>query len=276
MILIDAHVHIHNCFDLEKFLDAAFENFQSEADRLGIGDNFTPVLLLTETAEDFWFERLREHADGRKKDDRLVHKWGFRLTNDSISISASTGSLNPRNLIIIAGRQVDTAEGLEVLALFTSDGIKPGIPIVDLIEEIKRYDAISVIPWGFGKWMGRRGKILNSLIEIHKGLKFFLGDNSGRSAVLPFPQQFKVARQNGIHILPGSDPLPFTTEYGRAGSFGFLLEENISETYPAESLKQILNKSELKIQPYGDLETPFRFFRNQLKMQIKKQYSKLS
>lgn len=274
MVLIDAHVHIHDCFDLERFLDSAYSNFRFEADRLGLDDKFVPVLLLTETTKDFWFDRLKEFADDRKNRNKPTQKWDFHHTNERLSIFARSG--DSKYLIIIGGRQVETAEGLEVLALCTLDNFKPGFPIIDLIEDVKKNDAIPVIPWGFGKWLGIRGKILDDLIKAHKDLKISLGDNSGRLAVLPFPQHFKAAKRNGIHILPGSDPLPFTTEYGRAGSFGFLLEDEISETHPAENLKQILSQSELKIQPYGDLERPFRFFRNQLKMQIKKQYSKLS
>jgi len=275
MILVDAHVHIYDCFDLEKFLDAAYSNFQSQADRLGQGDNFIPILLLAETAKDCWFNRLREYADGKNTHrDRAIQKWEFHLTDERLSLFAR--SRNSKSLIIIAGRQVETAEGLEVLALSTTGSFKLGIPIINLIKEVKKQDAIPVIPWGFGKWLGRRGKILNNYMKTHKNSKVFLGDNSGRPSFLPFPHHFKIAKKNGIPILPGSDPLPFETEYGRVGSFGFLLEEKISKTCPAKSLKQILVHSKLRAQSYGDFENPFRFFRNQIKMQIKKQYSKLS
>jgi hypothetical protein len=275
MILVDAHVHIYDCFNLERFLDAAYSNFRSEADRSGLGDKFTPILLLTETSKDFWFNRLREYADGRKKhNDRLTQKWDFHQKSESVSIFASSG--NCKELIIIAGRQIETAEGLEVLALSTLRRFNSGIPIIDLIREVKKCDAIPVIPWGFGKWLGRRGKILDNLIETCKDLKIFLGDNGGRPPVLPIPRHFDIARRYGIRILPGSDPLQFRTEYNRAGSFGFLLEDNVSATKPAESLNQILMTPGKKLQAYGSLENPFRFFRNQLKMQIKKRFSKLN
>jgi len=29
MIIADAHVHIYDCFDLDKFLDTAYSNFKS-------------------------------------------------------------------------------------------------------------------------------------------------------------------------------------------------------------------------------------------------------
>jgi len=272
MIFADAHVHIHDCFDLEKILDAAYSNFQAEADRLGHSDKFTRILLLTETEKDCWFNRLSKISDGNTTHRcRVTKKWEFHRTGENVSLSAISGH---KSLIIIAGRQVETAEGLEVLALSTTGSFTFGIPIIDLVKEVKKQDAIPVIPWGFGKWLGRRGKALINVMKTHKDSKIFLGDNSGRPSFLPFPHHFKVAKRNGIHILPGSDPLPFATEYDRVGRFGFILEEKISKSYPAKSLKQILMKSRLKIQPYGDFENPFRFLRNQLKMQIKKQYSK--
>jgi hypothetical protein len=271
MIFADAHVHIYDCFDLEKFLSAAYANFQSAATRLYQSNGFTSILLLTETEKDFWFERLRDYANRNSK-NRALKKWRFQHTGERVSLTASFS--NSKNLIIIAGRQIETAEGLEVLALFTTNNFKSGIPIIDLVREVKKYDGIPVIPWGFGKWLGKRGKILDNFMEKYKDSKIFLGDNGGRPSVLPFPHHFKVAKRNGISILPGSDSLPFTTEYHRAGSFGFILEEEISTIYPAESLKQILMGSKLRIQSYGDFENPFRFFRNQLKMQIKKQYLK--
>lgn len=273
MILADAHVHIYDCFDVEKFLDAAYSNFHSKANQLGYGDKFIPILLLTETAKDFWFNRLSKLADGKNTNRfKEVKKWKFYYTGETVSLFARSG--NSKDLIIIAGRQVETAEGLEVLALSTTSNFGSGIPIIDLIKEVKKDDAIPVIPWGFGKWLGKRGKILNNFIKTHKDSKIFLGDNSGRPSFLPFPHHFKIAKRNGIHILPGSDPLPFNTEYHRVGSFGFLLEEKISKSYPAKGLKQILMKPKLRLQSYGDFENPFRFLRNQLKMQIKKQYSK--
>ena len=273
MILVDAHVHIYDCFDLEGFLDSAYSNFRSEAYRLGIGEQFTPVLLLTETSKEFWFNRLRQYAESNGiNKDKMLKKWEFHYTDENVSVTARFEK--SRDLFIIAGRQIETAEGLEVLALFTNSSFRSGIPIIDLIEAVKKQDAIPVIPWGFGKWLGRRGKILDSLMKIQKDLKFYLGDNSGRPSFLPFPHHFKIADRNGIHMFPGSDPLPFATEYHRAGRFGFLLEETISNSYPAKDLKQILMKPKLVLHSYGDCENPFSFLRNQLKMQLKKQYSK--
>jgi hypothetical protein len=272
MILVDAHVHIHDCFDLEKFFDSAHANFKSEAERLGQRKDFAGILLLAETSKENWFNRLGDYADGKDlPDNKKTGAWTFHHTKENCSLCAE--HQNTRKFFLIAGRQIVTAENLEVLALCTMEMFADGTPMIELIELIKEVDGIPVIPWGLGKWFGRRGNILSEYLKTHKDSKVFLGDNSGRPTFLPLPSHFQSAKKKGIHILPGSDPLPFATEYNNVGSFGFIISGIISEDHPAKELKQILIKQTLSIKSYGELENIFRFFRNQIKMQLKKRLS---
>jgi hypothetical protein len=268
MILVDAHVHIYDCFDLEKFLDAAYSNFQSEADRLGHGNKFTPILLLAETQQNCWFDRLREFADGRNiHKDRATQKWEFHHTSESVSLNARSG--NSKCLIIVAGRQVETAEGLEVLALFTTGSFRPDIPIIDLIKEVKKHDALPVIPWGFGKWLGRRGLVLKRLLKAAKSSDFFLGENGGRPNITLRPSHFKIAEKRGVRILPGTDSLPIESEFLRVASFGFSLNESCSEDKPARDLKKMLLDLSTEFTPYGKLEGLYPFLRNQIAVRLR-------
>ena len=66
--------------------------------------------------------------------------------------------------------------------------------------------------------------------------------------------------KKGIRILPGSDPLPFDYECGKAGSWGFALENLISNEYPAKDIKKLLMEPATRINAYGKLEKPFRVF----------------
>ena len=167
-----------------------------------------------------------------------------------------------------------TLEGLEVLSLATTNSFPEGLPVRKLIVNVRDTGGTPVIPWGFGKWMGRRGKTLIKLLDTAKSADFFLGDNGNRTYILPHPSQMKLAQDNNIRDLPGSDPLPFTSESHRAGSFGFTLDGIISVENPAEDLKKILNNSVGTIQPHGTAEGALRFFRNQSRMQIKKHFFK--
>jgi hypothetical protein len=265
MLLVDAHVHIHDCYNVRN------TNFKFAAERLGHENNFTGILLLTETPNENWFGRLANYAGGRDLPaEQKIGNWTFHCTNEKCSLLAQSG--DSRNLCLIAGRQIVSAEGLEILALLTNEFLKDGDPILTLIETVRKYGGIPVIPWGFGKWIGRRGEILKKLLKEAKNLDFFLGDNSARPWFLPRPTIFKIAADRRIRIFPGSDTLPFVTEYYRAGSFGFSLSGIISSDHPARDLKNMLTNSSKKLQPFGELENPFRFFRNQIRMQINKRF----
>ena len=268
MIFVDAHVHIYDCFHLPTFLDSAFANFKAEAIRWRQENSFTAILLLAETTKENWFHRLASYAsDEIATGGRAVGNWIFYRTNENCSLYAE--ARNAQGLFIIAGRQIVTAEGLELLALVTNSIFKDGSAMVELIESVKKSDAIPVVPWGFGKWMGRRGVVLKNLMNATKDPGLFLGDNSGRPNFLPRPSHFRQAEAKGIRILPGTDPLPLASECQRVGSFGLSLYGAISREFPARDLKHNLMDSTNTFHAYGKLEQPICFFSKQLILRLK-------
>ncbi|HSR18391.1 MAG TPA: hypothetical protein VLM39_09920 [Ignavibacteriaceae bacterium] len=128
---------------------------------------------------------------------------------------------------------------------------------------------MAVIPWGVGKWIGEKRKIVRNSIKTGKPGLLFIGDNGNRPFFWFNEKIFKEYKKINIRNLSGSDPLPFKSETGRAGSFGFALEGFINFDKPFQSVLKKLNEQPELFQ-YGRLETPFRFFRNQILMQIKK------
>lgn len=273
MILVDAHVHIYDCFDLQHFLDSAVKNFKAEAARWDQEDDFTAFLLLTETAKENWFHRLAGYAGSRSGNGtESIGNWTFHRTNEDCSLYAQ--SEKSQGFFLIAGRQIVTAEDLEVLALMTDRQFEDGRPLEEVIQAVKETSAIPVIPWGFGKWMGKRGAILENILRKEKDSFLFLGDNSGRPVFLPRPSLFEFAEKKGIRVLPGSDSLPFLSESQRVGSFGLSIEGTITRERPARDLKRILLDPKTRFQAYGNLEHPYRFFRNQLRARIVKRRRK--
>jgi hypothetical protein len=175
-----------------------------------------------------------------------------------------------RRLYLVAGRQIVTAERLEVLALGFEGFIPDGGSIRQVLERVRAAAAVPVIPWGFGKWWGERGRVVSALLKDHEALGFCLGDNSGRTTILGRPAHFEEAGRLGIPILPGTDPLPFPTEFGRAGRFGLVARTPIDPVRPAAEAKRVLTGRLSGTTPYGRLETPLRFVRNQIAMQLYK------
>ncbi len=269
MLLIDAHVHIYDCFDLAKFFDSAYANFKSAAERLGHGNDFSGILLLAETSKDNWFNRLADYADGKGlPQGKDTGKWKFHHTNENHSLIVKSG--NTKNLMLVAGRQIVTAEGLEVLALSTTERFKDGTPIKKLIEDIKDKDGIPVIPWGFGKWMGRRGTILNRMLETAKDSDFYLGDNGNRPFFMSSPSQFKLAQNKDVGNLPGSDPLPLQSEFNKPGSWGFSISEHFDKSKPSVQLKQFIFKKSIELNIFGKPSGLCGFIKNQFLLKFQK------
>ena len=200
---------------------------------------------------------------------------GWRVLNTSESVSMLVTNEVGFRIFLIAGQQLQTAEGLEVLAVAPNYRVSEGKPLEQMISEVIEADGLAVIPWGFGKWTGRRGKVLRGLLERSNPEEFFLGDNGGRPKFLPEPYLFRLAKQKSIRILPGSDPLPFPNEVNRAGSFGLLFKGEINRQKPAGDLKLKLTNPEHEFETFGHLETFGRFIKHQVLMQIVKRKSKI-
>ena len=268
LILADAHVHIYQCFDLEKFLNSALKNFEISARQQGDESVFTAILFLAETVNESFFRLLEQSTKNQDNNRYLIKNWTFHRTKEGCSLYAH--SAKGQGIFLIAGRQIVTEENLEVLALVTDENFEDGAPLEVVIQEIIDSGGIPVIPWGFGKWMGGRGAILTNLLETGKFPLLFLGDNSGRPIFWPRPSRFQQAERRGVKILPGTDPLPFASESWRPGNFGFTIQGSLNPEEPAKSIKQILLDPTTQPQAYGSLETPLRFVRNQLAMQLLK------
>jgi hypothetical protein len=268
LILADTHIHFYNCFDVGYLLDSAFKNFQKEADRSIGGTNFKAFLFLAETKTESWFQHQYDQVLREPSRAGRVGQWTVQFTNEDCSLYVRSN--DRKGLYIIAGRQVKTMEKLEVLALGTIHNFQDGTPLEELIREINRLGALAVIPWGVGKWIGRRGGIVKNLLKKGPLPSFFLGDNGNRPIFWPKSNLFKQAEQKGLSVLRGGDPLPFPSEIGQIGRFGIRLQGSIDPGYPYRDIKKILLDPATHPQMYGSLERPGRFFGNQLRFFFKK------
>jgi hypothetical protein len=268
--LVDAHVHFYDCFSISDVLDSAYANFQAIAKQDSMFTDFLGFLLLAETTKDHTYLELRKNAkQGKTIATKDGEKWHFSCFDDddtAISAVRSTGQI----LIIFAGRQIITKEGLEVLALITTCSFKDGTPIREVIKFIGQCKGIAVVPWGAGKWLGQRGKLLKELIKSDLNTQFFLGDNGGRPNFWQKPAHFLQAEKMGMKILPGTDPLPLPSEGCRVGKFGFAIDKKNSSTQPGKDLKDRITDHNLQLLPYGQPERNFRFLYNQIKIRMRK------
>jgi hypothetical protein len=130
------------------------------------------------------------------------------------------------------------------------------------------HGALPVVPWGFGKWSGRRGKFLAEFLSQTQAQSLFLGDNGGRPWFWPDPEPFQAVANTGRRVLPGSDPLPFKSHEGRAGSYGLLVELAVDPAQPFMTLAAALANKSTSIAPFGARAGSLQFIRDQVAMQI--------
>lgn len=229
--LVDAHVHVHPGFARDSFLDKALRSFRGAAAELGRQDDFLGCLMLAEMGPARWFRRAWSGEEGEGT-------WRFERTAEAESLVARRTS--GETLLVLAGRQIATREGLEVLALAGDASVPDGLSFDETLHRVRASSALPVLPWGFGKWWGRRGKLVAGALAHRGSGLLFLGDNAGRPSLGSEPPLFQVARDSGVAVLPGSDPLPLPWHAIRAGSYGFILEGSLDAASPAGSLRRRL------------------------------------
>jgi hypothetical protein len=225
-IYADTHVHLYAEYDLGAWLETARDRQR----QLG-----APLLLLLADREgQRAFPALRD-AGGRL----------------DLHPTCEPGSLafrhSPDGPFLIAGRQLVSREGIEVLTLcvdpavpdrFASDGSRTAL---ELVRAGLDAGALVALPWGAGKWIGRRGRIVRALArepELLEHPRFFLSDSAQRPAGWPTPAQF----QSGPRVLAGTDPLPLRgCEHGVA-RYGSALDGALDPERPAGSLLAALQR----------------------------------
>ena len=269
---VDAHVHLHSCYDPDELLKNAYDNLAAASHDVSRGARKAYFLLLAECAPDDCFGALRALADGQPALNGAsglhLRRWTVSRTDESVSLVARRGQ---RELFIVAGRQVACREGLEVLVLGTTHRFADGRPIREVLRESDALGVPRVIPWGPGKWFFSRGRLLNALIDEFRKPTLFLGDEGGRPAFWGYPQHFAHAARLGVRDLPGTDPLPFPHDVDKVGRMGFKVAVDLDPARPAAGLLRTLTGVEAPpFERFATLEPPLRFVRNQIGMQLRK------
>lgn len=254
---VDGHVHVHPCFDVGLFLQSAVDNVR-RAGAAGPG-----VLLLTESEGARFFREARGAAVRASG-----CQWVYRETSEDSSLVVLRDG-EPA-LVVIAGRQVVTAESLEVLAIGVDGDWPDGGTIRETLRAVRGDGALAGIPWGFGKWWFGRGKLVGDIVSVSSPDELFLGDNGGRPRFGTRPALFRKAESRGIRVLPGSDPLPFPDQARRPGTRGFVLEAPVSLDTPFRDLRASLTDPRVCTRPYGAGERVTPFVKNQIAMQMHK------
>jgi len=263
-LAIDGHVHLYPIFDLARAIETGRKNLLKFAEKTNATEKVVPVWLLVERSDTDMFDELRKIGQKNENEN------GFSFEQiDSVTIAVKRE--NKRILFIFAGRQLVTAENLEVLSLISDFNLADrAASLEETIDLIGQNQGIPALNWAPGKWFAARGKIVEKAIEENESDKFFIGDSTMRNTLWPTPKLVKKAKKKGFVMLAGSDPLPFSGEEKMISSYSFLIEGDFSEKNPAESMRKILRENRGSIRIVGKRNNPFAFVLRQYKIMKEK------
>jgi len=249
-LLIDGHVHVYPHYNLKSVLQNGISNLtlaarKSSAFNAKITENYSddvfPVWFLAERSDCNFFE---DAIKMKKK----VENNGFRMIPSDETETLIVEKAGKPILYILAGRQIVTKEGLEILSiasnLFQKDREKT---IDDVISSIVDANGVPTLNWAPGKWFFNRGKAVKRLLEEKSPENLLICDTSLRPTVWPTPRQMATAIKRGVKVIAGSDPLPFYDEEKYIGSYGFCLTGEFNHQRPAFSIRSLLRKPDKNI-----------------------------
>lgn len=258
-LLADTHVHVHPGFDPGRLLDAAAANFNRAAPDLAAADRLD-VLCLTDVC-------------GRQTDRHLCETvrqaGGWRFSCDSVRGRVCAERPDGRRLHWLPGRQIVSKENLELLALDCRyEPEDRALDLSALVDAVRDHGGVPVVPWGFGKWAGERGRIVLRLLETRAD--FLLADNGNRRQGSAFPAILEAGRRKGVGILAGSDPLPLPAQESRAGVYGVRAPVRRPDQSPAEAFRELVQARAWTV--FGELTPARAFWASQVRMQIAKRW----
>ena len=263
-IVADTHLHIHPRVDAAGTVRVLARNLASLAGETGSGgSDRDPPLLAAFLVERNGESLFRDLAAGSGV---LTADWRVRPSGDDGALWIETGGGPP--LLMVAGRQIATGDGLEILSLAGEEVIPDRLPVEETIDKVIRSGALPILPWSPGKWLFRRRSIVTSLLDRYGPRELFVGDIALRPTASPEPGPMKRSARENRPVLAGSDPLPMKGEERRAGSYATLLEGEFDREHPVSSFHQLFREGTTRMKRVGNRCGLFGFLSTSLTYKI--------
>ncbi len=253
--IIDAHVHIYPNFDVTTAITSSLKN----AANLGINDA-TNIWLLTERSDCSFFENLE-----------AVDLNGFSIKRTADNCAIVKNDVDQPVLTIFAGRQLVSADNLEVCALATTFRLPDrALNTADTIRAVREAGGFAAINWAPGKWFGTRGQIVSTIFESEQPHALFISDTTMRPSIWPTPALMAGAQKRGFRVICGSDPLPFAGEEKFISSYVSVASADVKTDDPQEFVKAVLQNVSVDITASGRRSAPLTFLKRQKKIMAEK------
>lgn len=262
--VVDLHVHFYNGFDLDLAVRSAWKNAQppGEARPSGL------CWCLASPPGIDGLDLLKAVAREQSSSTKIVE------SSDTQGCAVTRLESSDGLIVVVPGTQAISAEGLEVLSLGAQLSDNKSAPLELLMDSVKKAGGLPVVPWGVGKWLGRRGKLVSKL--VHKSRtpdSPLFADNANRPWWWPYPRLLKTAAANGHFVVTGSDPLPIEGDEIRIASAGLSCSVSSVDTAWQEIRQSLLSARGTGTNVHGKPMSNWRFWRNQIFLRLRSQKS---
>ncbi len=120
--------------------------------------------------------------------------------HNRLAVAASMANRYPDR--VIAGEEVKTAEGIDVIGLYLENEIPKGTPAVDVCRRIREQGGIVYLPHPFARGKGGDGRLARSLLPYLDVVEVF---NSRLRSRKRNQRALELARESGLLQGAGSD-----------------------------------------------------------------------
>lgn len=256
IISFDHHVHYYPEFTWQSLFESCWKNLNTAGASFFSESQCHPAICLLETKDSKLFRELSTELCDSKE---------WQVSDQLTGPARLLEHIDGRKLTVLTGRQLVTVENLEVL-IIGDDTPWAHVPTFNECLQ-KSTEHLLIIPWGVGKWLGRRGQAVSDAIDTY-GEAIRLADNGGRPTLWSNVTQFKQARRLGLPILPGSDPLPLNGAEKNAGSNGVFIKGCLNDD---NDVQQFLNSLRINniADTYNSQQGIIEFLRSQIKIRVK-------
>ena len=262
-LLVDGHVHLYPQFDLAHAIKHALDIMIIAQRTSSNRDDAIKIWLLTERSDARAFESLKANPN----------LTGYQVvpTEESESLIIKNTATQEPVLYVLAGRQIVTRENLEIFSLASEIQVADrSLPAAECIQHIRHQGGVPVVNWAPGKWFAARGRVVTKLFEEFHPRELLLGDTTMRPKIWPTPRLMKSAMQKGFKVIAGSDPLPFTGEEEKIGTYNFIIRGEFDYSKPAASIRKLLQDESTPIIHCGWRSGLFEFAKRQIKIMRQK------
>jgi hypothetical protein len=226
-VVADTHVHLYPFYDLGEAVGGLCRRLGSfDGDSLRAG-------FLTERSDCRYLSDVRE---GKVASPVAGHE--FRPGGEEGVVTLAEGE--EVKLYLLAGSQIITGEGIEILALMCDARIRDGLAADDAVAAVREAGGMPVLSWAPGKWLCERGKVVRRLLERSSPGELLVGDTAMRPTLTPEPPLMRRARREGYSVVAGSDALPFPGEEKYLGTYASRFAGPFDPDRPLASFRRLL------------------------------------